>query len=188
MFGKSLICSAFSLILIFSAAAGKQLYVNGYYFENDIDTKQILGLRLKARADQFYREKSYASAVKFYEEASRYLPDEADIYFNLGNIYSNRGILNLASVYYKLAEEKYLFPENRLKSRKFYFLSLIRYGISLAEMSKTRGNEDSSKLAKDVYWKVSGLQSVMTNDFPETVREFSNFNRLLYGDVIINRK
>jgi tetratricopeptide (TPR) repeat protein len=167
--------------------AVKKLCVNGYSFDGPITPDQIMGLRLKARADLFYREKEFANAVKFYEEASQFLPDEADIYFNLGNIYSGRGIDNLAADYFKRAGEKYLFPENH-QSRENYYLSLIRYGISLARMSRTGVNEDDSKLAKDVYWKVSDMLPVMTNKFPATMKELSNLNRLIYGDVMINKR
>ncbi len=197
MFGKSLICSAFSLFLIFCQAliypqnndtVGKNIYVNGYYFENGIGSKEMLGLRLKARADLFYREKNYASAVKFYEEASGYLPDEADIYFNLGNIYMDRGVINLAVSYYKLAQDKFFYPENRLKSKRNYYLSLVRYGITLVQLSRTRNNDDALKMAREIYWKISKLQPEMTNNFPETISDISNLGFMLFGNVIVNKK
>jgi len=197
MFGKSLICSAFSLFLIFCQAliypqnndtVGKNIYVNGYYFENGIGSKEMLGLRLKARADLFYREKNYASAVKFYEEASGYLPEEADIYFNLGNIYMDRGVINLAVSYYKLAQDKFFYPENRLKSKRNYYLSLVRYGITLVQLSRTRNNDDALKMAREIYWKISKLQPEMTNNFPETISDISNLGFMLFGNVIVNKK
>ncbi len=198
MSGKYRICFALSLAAFFFTGAvvfaqeqqgsKSKLYVNGYDFNGSIDSKEILGLRLKARADLYFREKNFASSIKYYEEASRYIPGEADIYFNLGNIYLSRNIYNMSASYFKMAGDRYLSPDNRLKSRKFYYLSIIRYGISLAGLSKTRGNEESSKAAKDVYWKIMGMESVMTNDFPEISGEFSNFNRALYGDVTVNKK
>jgi tetratricopeptide (TPR) repeat protein len=162
--------------------------VNGYYFENGIGSKEMLGLRLKARADLFYREKNYASAVKFYEEASGYLPDETDIYFNLGNIYMDRGVINLAVSYYKLAQDKFFYPENRLKSKRNYYLSLVRYGITLVQLSRTRNSDDALKMAKEIYWKISRLQPEMTNNFPETISDVSNLGFMLFGNAIVNKK
>jgi tetratricopeptide (TPR) repeat protein len=197
MSGRSLICSAFSVALVLSAAAVfpqtndagvKKVYVNGYYFENGISPAQILGLRLKARADLFYRDKNYASAVKYYEQASTYLPEEAEIYFNLGNIYYDRGINNLAADYYRLAKDRYPMAENFLKSKRDYYLSLVRYGITLARLSKSNKSDEDSKKAKDIYWQVSGLQPSMTNDFPETAREVITLNKTLFGDVTVIKK
>ncbi|MGA2142759.1 MAG: tetratricopeptide repeat protein [Brevinematales bacterium] len=202
MSGKSLICSAFSpalaLLLIFSAASAfaqnnepagiRKVYVNGYYFDKGISPAQILGLRLKARADLFYRDKNYASAVKYYEQASTYLPDEAEIYFNLGNIYYDRRIDNLAADYYKRARDKYPLVENFLKSKRDYYLSLVRYGITLARLSKSNNSDEDSKMAKEIYWQVSGLQPAMTNDFPETARDVATLNKTLFGDVTVIKK
>jgi tetratricopeptide (TPR) repeat protein len=200
MSGKSLICSVLSLLFFclffargyLSSQGGNDfktnLYVNGYDFSGSIDSRQMLGLRLKARADLYFREKNYASAIKFYEEASSYLPDEADIYYNLGNIYYTRNIYGMSSKYFRIAGEKYLMPENRLKSRQFYYQSTIRYGISLAELSKAGQDNESARKAREIYWKLSDAVNFMTNDFPETGADFSNFNRILYGDITVNKR
>ncbi len=195
MSGKFRICFVLSLSLFcfFQPAFAQddlpvkeKLNVNGYNFFNSIDTKQIIGLRLKARADLYYNKKKFANAIKYYEEASRYLPGEADIFFNLGNIYKEEAIFNMAAVYYKMAYEKYLLPENFNKTQKYYYFSLIRYAISLSKVKDI--NNDNEKKAKEVLSGLMDQEKEFTVKFPETVQEYSNLNKLIYGDVMIINK
>ena len=76
--------------------------------------------------------------------ALKNLKNEADIYFNLANIYFEEKVYNLAGRYYQIAEEKYLLPENYGKTQKYRYLSMIRLGFSL---EKLRDEENNHKKA-----------------------------------------
>ncbi len=158
-----------------------RVYVNGYQFFV-LDTSQIAGLSAKATADLFYRKKAYAKALKYYEEAVKLLPNEADIYFNIGNIYVHEEVYSLAASYYKKAMEKYMLPENYGKTQKFYFLSLIRYGFCLY---KEKDREDNKEKARAVVKELMDREIEIKTNYPDVVPEMEKFYKLMYGTTAV---
>jgi len=191
MYGKYLICLVtVSLIFVFTIGFSEnktlqkdKVYVNGYQFFI-MDTTQIAGLRAKATADLFYRKKAYAKALKYYEEAGKLLPNEADIYFNIGNIYAHEEVYTLAATYYKKAMEKYLLPENYGKTQKFYFLSLVRYGFCLY---KEKDREENKEKARAVVQELLDRESEIRTNFPDVVSEMEKLFKLMYGTTSVFR-
>lgn len=157
------------------------LYINGYNLKS-YEKGDILGLRAKAVADMYYRKSNFSKAIQFYEEASRHLPNEAEVYFNLANIYVAEQVYNLAASYYNRALEKFILPENATKTKKFFYLSMIGYAYSL-EKSKNYG--DNHDKAKKAMAELMRAQQEIQESFPELIPELDKLNRLMYGDVMI---
>ncbi len=152
----------------------ENVYVNGFNMMRMTESNMI-GLRFKATGDMYLRQGLYARALSFYERASQYLPNEADIYFNLGNIYQYHKIYSLAERYYQFAIDRYAYPENSQKSKKNLYLSQIRRGFALEKLDQ---HDRAKVIALDVY----KIQGDITNAFPEIYDEMINFFKAVYGD------
>lgn len=159
----------------------EKIYVNGYRIGNDWRV-ELMGLREKAVADLFYNRSSLAQAIKYYERASQKLPNEADIYFRLGNIYRFEKVYNMAAAYYKIASEKYPLPENTGKTQKYRYLSIIYYGYSL-EMSRDSG--DNHEKAQQVAAWLQDNEKEIRQSYPEVTNDLNNFYRIILGDVTV---
>lgn len=175
----------FSLFFVFSSLfsleRGEKFSVNGYYFLK-YDKNIGIGLRTKAIGDTYYKNANYSKAIQYYEKAIKYIPNEADLYFNLGNIYASHKVYNIALRYYKLASEKYTLPENFGKTQKNYYLSLIRYAFSL---QKLKDYDDNEKKAKQVTLKLSEYTKEISEKFPEILQELEKLYILIYGTTTV---
>lgn len=164
--------------ILFAAVPGQEekddIYVNGYHIIH-LSESNLTGLQFKAIGDMYLRQGAYARALSYYEKAASYLPNEADIYFNLGNIYQYHKIYALSLRYYQTAIERYAYPENNEKSKKNLYLSQIRRGYALEELDRY----DEAKLAAADLFKI---QSDITNAFPEIRDEMIAFFKSVYGD------
>lgn len=163
------------------AVSKDRLYVNGYLMGSNWH-QELLGLREKAVADLFYNRSSLAQAIKYYERASQKVPNEADIYYKLGNIYRFEKVYNMAAAYYKIASEKYLLPENNGKTQKYRYLSMIYYGYSL-EMSRDIG--DNHEKAQGVAAWLQENEKEIKQNYPDVTNEMDSFYRIILGDVTI---
>lgn len=193
MSGKFLICFAIINLAFISGAVYPQtdypqkdkLVVNGFSLDS-YGKNELIGLRSKALADLKFRKEQYNEAIKYYEDASKYLPNEADIYLSLGNIYAFEKVYRMAAKYYKIAMGKYLLPENFGKTQKYYYLAQIRYAYYL---DKLGNDEDNHKIAEGVFQKLLNVQNEMQSKYPDTAVEMDYLRRQIYGDVkIIQRK
>ncbi|MGC8765974.1 MAG: tetratricopeptide repeat protein [Brevinematia bacterium] len=176
---------AFSLVFfltpLFSLSMGEKFSVNGYYFLSY--NKNIgLGLRAKAIGDTYYKSANYSRAIQYYERAIKYIPNEADLYFNLGNIYASHKVYNIAIRYYKIASEKYTLPENFGKTQKNYYLSLIRYAFSL---QKLKDYDDNEKKARQIVSKLAEYSKEISEKFPEIQPELEKLYILVYGTTTV---
>ena len=158
-----------------------KIYVNGYRMGNNYQ-QELLGLREKAVADLFYNRSSLAQAIKYYERASQKIPNEADIYFKLGNIYRFEKVYNMAAAYYKIASDKYQLPENTGKTQKYRYLSVIYYGYSL-ELSREIG--DNHQKAQEVAAWLMDNEKEIKRDYPEVTNDMESFYRIILGDVSV---
>lgn len=174
-----------SLLVIFSffslafseEVANREVSVNGYYvmsFSKDV----LLGLRSKAIGDMYYNRGNFTKAIKYYEKAIKLLPNEADVYFNLGDIYAENKVYNIAIVYFKKASEKYTLPENYGKTQRNFYLSLIRYAFLLEKM---KDYEDNHKRAMEVAGEISRYRGEIESKFPEIIPELNKLYMLIYG-------
>ncbi len=159
----------------------EKIMINGFT-PGILNGNVLLGLRAKAVADLYFRQADYSQALKYYEQASRHITNEADIYYNLGNIYAYEKVYNMAQSYYLIAASKYRLPENFGKTQKYYYLSMIRYGFSL---EKTRQIDDNHKKALDVADSLNDKKNEMKQNYPEIFEEFDQFYRIVYGSVMI---
>ena len=174
-----------SNIVIFSTLLfpedGERFSVNGYYLLS-YNKNTGLGLRTKAIGDTYYKNANYSRAIQYYEKAIKYIPNEADLYFNLGNIYASHKVYNIAIRYYGLAVEKYTLPENFGKTQKNYYLSLIRYAFSL---QKLKDYDENEKKAKEVVIKLLEYTKEISDKFPEILPELEKLYILVYGTTQI---
>ncbi len=187
MYGKFLkslliIFSSF-VILSYSFPLEKQerFSVNGYHFLY-YNKKVGLGLRAKAIGDMYYKNANYSKAIQYYEKAIKYIPNEADLYFNLGNIYASHKVYNIAARYYNLSVEKYTLPENYGKTQKNYYLSLIRYAFCLQKLKDYDNNE---KKAKQIVTKLAEYGKEINEKFPEILPELEKLYIFVYGTTHI---
>lgn len=188
-FPKCLLLILFSLTVLWITGysddtTGKK--VNGYDLDS-LDSEYLKGLRRKALGDMLLNQESYATAIKYYEEATLYIPDEADIYFNLGNCYYNigaestnsgnkqPGIYAIAAEYYTIALDKYDLEENQSKSKKNYYLSMIRLGTAYNLIEKNSS-------AKELGYALFDEDDDIYSDFPGITNELRYFYQRTYGD------
>lgn len=151
MYGRFLRCLVLAVSILFtqtafakkSANKKDHFTVNGFSI-NFLDNNKVRGLRLKAKGDMLLRKKFHAAAIQPYELALQYIPNEADIYFSLGDIYANERIYKMAVRYYEIAAHKYTLPENAGKTQKYYYLSLVYQGKALLKLNKTK---EANKIA-----------------------------------------
>ncbi len=182
MSGKYLKCSVLVISLFLTltsrmeAELKKKILVNGYVVEN-LDKKDIQGLRNKAMGDLLYHRGSLAEAIKYYEQATKYIPNEADVYFRLGEIYFQNKIYKLALSYYDLAWQKYNYPENAGKSAKYKYLILAHQGTILYNTEKIdEAIEKRLEIIKD--------KRIIQRDYPELKEEMMKFFILTLGDEL----
>ncbi len=161
-----------------------KLYINGFYLPA-YEKNEIIGLRAKAVADLFFRKGNYSQAIKYYEQASKFITNEADIYYNLGNIYAYEKVYNMAANYYKIASDKYRLPENFGKTQRYYYIAMIRYGFSL---EKVKDYENNHQKALKVASQLTNLQGEIKNNYPDVLDEMDKFNKLLYGETAVQKK
>ena len=191
MSGKYRTCLAAVISVLLSASfcyaaddepvSKEKLTVNGYLLGKDW-SEELFGLRQKAVADLYYNRSSLAQAIKHYERASQKVPNEADIYFRLGNIYRYEKVYNMAAAYYKIASDKYRLPENTGKTQKYFYLSRIYYGYSL-EMSRNIG--DNHEKAQAVAAWLQENDKMIRQDYPDVTNDMDLFYRIILGDVTI---
>ncbi len=182
MFGKFLkIFILISLIglseFAFAQVQTNEISINGYTISN-VNRDQLLGLRYKAIGDLLVRKRAQSLAIKYYENAIRYLKDEAEIYFRLGDIYLSQKIYNLAARYYSLAVQKYDLKSNVSRGREKRYLALIREGVS---WQKDGEKEAARKIAKSL----RDEDDRMLREYPNLKNELDRFYRLVYGSYAI---
>ena len=180
MSGKFQKCFLFTLSLIlFSlpvfADISKTIVVNGYRFQG-LTKNQIIGLRAKAEGDVLFRRNHKAEALKYYETASRYIPNEADVFFRLGEIYFNNEIYKMAISYYDKALEKYKYPENVDKPKQHLFLALIHKGDALIRRNRI-------DKAQDILNILDKYKKTMKKNYPELVLKARDFYLYALGGM-----
>lgn len=153
------------------------LYINGYEITN-LNRDQLLGLRYKAIGDLLVRKRGQSLAIKYYENAVKYLKDEAEIYLRLGDIYLSQKIYNLAASYYKIAVKKYKLKSNVFRSQDQGYLALIREGVSYY---KDGDKETARKIAK----QLRNEDERMLREYPLLKGELDRFYRLVYGSYAV---
>lgn len=180
MFGKFqrclvLTCSCLLLPVLLQAESGK-IIVNGFVIE-EIDKQDIQGLRNKAMGDLLFHRGSLAEAIKYYEKAAKFIPNEADVYFRLGEIYFQNKIYKLALSYYDLALQKYAYPENAGKSGKNRYLILAHQGTILYNTDKIdEAIEKRMLIVRD--------KRLIQRDYPELKDEMLRFFILTLGEEL----
>jgi tetratricopeptide (TPR) repeat protein len=163
----------------------ENLFINGFR-QPFWDRIQLEGLRAKAVADLYYHKGDYTRAIQYYEDASRKLPQEADVYFNLANIYAIQDVYFMAAKYYHIAAEKYLLSENFGKTQKYYYLSRIRYAFFLEKQAKH--NQDNEELAKKIFMSLLEHEQEIRENFPDILDEFEKLYKNIYGDTKVISK
>jgi tetratricopeptide (TPR) repeat protein len=146
------------------------------------DSRMLAGIRAKGVADLMVRRGSSSRAIRFYEIALKSVPDEADIWFSLGNIYYEEKVYKIAAKYYKIAAGKYLLPDNAGKTLKFRWQSLIRMGCAL---EKQRDEENGHQDASDLVDTLREQEPRILKDFPDLRDELYDLYRMVHGEVYV---
>lgn len=191
MSGKYRICLPTIISLLMTVAAfatgpeegqKSSLTVNGYFFR-EYGVDEIEGLRSKAVADLFYLQGSISRSVQYYEIAARKIPNEADIYLRLGDIYNELNVQTMALSYYRMAVEKYVLPENAGKSAKYRYLAMIRLARTL-ENTRTlnNGHEEADKVIAMIQ---KDHEQNIKSQFPEVYSELLDVKSYVIGNVIV---
>lgn len=177
MSGKYLKCFiAISLLLSFSQLVygNQSIVINNHYIE-DLGKDQIIGLRYKAIGDLLIKKKAYSIAIKYYENAIKYLPEEAEIFFKLGEIYYIEKVYEMAIRYYQLADKYYLLSQNINKPSKEKYITLIHLGISYEQI-------DDKIACRLVAKRLREQQKDIDDFYPELNKELNAFYKRIYGE------
>lgn len=161
----------------------ENLRIKGYWFTN-LGPNELKGLREKAKADYYYNQGRLADAIRHYEQASKMLPEEADIYYNLGSVYYSLSVFNTASRYFHVAAEKYPLPVNTGKTQKYRYRSLIYEGISLEKSRYI--NEDNHAKAESILADLMKEEKLIRQDYPEVTNELRVFSETVFGKTRVN--
>lgn len=173
MFGKFLnkfLVSIFICIAIPLYSNTNQLSING--FQSNINDRFLTkALRLQGIGDFFFKKKSYAQAVPYYEEALELMPKEADLTFKLAKIYQHEKLWRLALLYYESTIELLKDPANFGKSQLNSYISRIR--IAYIYYLKGDKIEAQNKL-KEIRLE----QSLIFSSYPEAWEELKVFDEI----------
>ena len=145
MSGKFQNKSVFKIVLLLFLAVpifgntNQKFSINGYDFDQqNVDYNK--GLRLQGIGDFFFKKKSYAKSVPYYQEALQWLPTEADITFRLAEVYQNQKLWRLAILYY---EETIELLKNKVNFNKSQLNSYIA-NIRIAYIYHLQGEKEKS--------------------------------------------
>ncbi len=178
MFGKYLNRFAVSFVLIFcffnlsfsQINDDNSVLINGYQGTTDSPTLNK-AMRLQGIGDFFFKKRSYAQAIPYYEEALLLLPKEADITFKLAKIYQNEKLWRLSILYYEntisLLQEQVNFGKSQLNS----YISKIR----IAYIYHQQGEKNKSIAALE---EIRKEKSLLISSYPEAYRELLVFDNI----------
>ena len=173
MFGKFQNKFVLNLILVFLLTTPiftktNSFSINGY----DFDQQNInfnKGLRLQGIGDYFFKKKSYAQSVPYYQEALELIPTEADITFKLAEVYQNQKLWRLSILYYRdtieLLKKKVKFNKSQLNS----YIANIR----IAYIYHLQGNKDQSITLLN---SIREESSLLLSLYPEAWEELKKLN------------
>ncbi|MDK2818377.1 MAG: tetratricopeptide repeat protein [Spirochaetota bacterium] len=173
MFGKFQNKFVLNLILVFLLttpifAKTNSFSINGY----DFDQQNInfnKGLRLQGIGDYFFKKKSYAQSVPYYQEALELIPTEADITFKLAEVYQNQKLWRLSILYYRdtieLLKKKVNFNKSQLNS----YIANIR----IAYIYHLQGDKDQSITLLN---SIREESSLLLSLYPEAWEELKKLN------------
>jgi len=150
-----------------------------------LNSRVLLGFREKAEGDLYIRKKSYPSALKHYETAEMYLPDEADIYYNLGVIYGYEDIYSMAADYFKTAIDKYSLPADAGKPPQMKYLAMIRYAFFLEKGRDKPGNHDKAVQELNI---IESVMPGIKDSYPDVAGEYQVLYKLIYGTTRIEKE
>lgn len=128
------------------------------------------------------RRGSSSRAIRFYELALKNVPNEADIWLALGNIYYDEKVYRIAASYYRIAAEKYQLPENFGKTKKYRWQSLIRMGYSL---EKLKDEENGHREAVNLVSSLREQETQILKEIPDLRDELYALYRMVHGEVYI---
>jgi len=178
MFGRLVAISLWlSLASVSVAGVTKtQLEVDGFYFSS-LSQEDLKGIRAKGVADMFYEKGQWNQAIRYYETAAKYLPLEADIYFQLARIYHQRRLYSLAYKYYLKANECYALPENQRKSRENTYYNQVYMAMLLVAM----GQDDKTyrDRAWAIYNELKTFERELEYDYPEVFLEYQKLEQMI---------
>ncbi|SFB69231.1 TPR repeat-containing protein [Brevinema andersonii] len=148
------------LVLWLSVPLAAQDYtVNGFSY-NNASPNFNKGLRLKGIGDYFFKQKAYAKAVPYYQQALELIPNEADIAFNLGRIYQEEKLWRLAELYYNETIALFAKSENFDKSQLHAYLARVR-------MAQVKYAQKDNKAALIIINELRKEESLMRSMYPE---------------------
>lgn len=178
MFGKflnkCLVSFLIGMTIPLYGNTNKILSING--FQSDTRNRFLTkALRLQGIGDYFFKKKSYAQAVPYYEEALELMPQEADITFKLGKVYQQQKLWRLSILYYQNTIELLLKPVNFGKSQLNSYISRIR----IAYIYHLQGNTDESQSSLK---KLREEQSLIFSSYPEAWEELKIFD-MIYPEL-----
>ncbi len=175
MFGKYLNKFVVSVLIVLSSfgvtfADDKTILINGY--QGRVNSQSLnKAIRLQGIGDFFFKKKSYAQAVPYYEEALSILPKEADITFKLAEIYQHEKLWRLSILYYENTMELLGDQVNFGKSQLNSYISRIR----IAYIHHLQGNtnqaiEDLKEIRKEL--------PLLISSYPEAYKELQIFDTI----------
>ncbi len=143
-------------------------FINGFSFDKE-NSNYNKGIRLQGIGDYFFKGKSYVNAVPYYEQALTFLPSEADITFNLAEIYKNEELWRLAMLYYEQTIELLQLPVNFGKSQLNVYISRIK----MAQIHHLKGESDK---ARKLVTEIRKESSLLESSYPKAYKALSFFD------------
>lgn len=156
-----------------------KIFINGFSF--DKQSQQVTkAIRLQGIADFFFKKKSYAQSLPYYEQALEILPKEADITFRLAELYQHEKLWLLSELYYKqtidLLKEEVNFEKSQLNG----YISRIR----IAKLYHLQNNPEKSR---SLIQEVRREASVIESTYPKAWEELLEFEKI-YPSIAIRER
>jgi len=159
-----------------NSQTNQEFSINGYLYSTNNNFKK--GLRLKEIGNFFYRKKAYAQSIPYYEKALKYIPTEADISFQLAEIYYKKKLWRLSELYYSETIELLKNPMNFGKSQLNSYLSQIR-------IAKIYHIQNRKEVLKQTLINLRKQESTLKSLYNKAWDEFTNYFNDIYPKTAI---
>lgn len=163
-------------IIGYSQDPNTNFTINGYLYSTNRHFKK--GLRLKEIGNYFFRKNLYEQAVPYYEKALEFIPNEADISFQLAEIYFKKKLWRLAELYYSETIELLKDPVNFGKSQLNSYLSQV-------QIAKIYHIQKNTQKVQEMLANLREQKTTLISLYPSVWKELTNYFDSIYPATTI---
>jgi len=131
--------------------------------ENEIESEQILEelIKLKHNAQVAYQNRDWNKAVEYYGSLSRRMPNDAEIWFRLGNSYARLNKHGAAIQSYQQALKR--DPRN---SKTWHNLGIVQLKLAVNTFTEMQSNTNANDpLNKRATYVINAITNLLEQDF-----------------------